>query len=112
VPYRGEALALPDLLSGQVGVLFGNFPSSIEYVRTGKLRPLAVTTAKRSNALPDIPTVGDFVPGYEASVINGIGAPKNTPSAVIDKLNKRSTMPLLIQNLRRDLLNSALSQCR
>jgi len=88
VPYRGEALALPDLLSGQVGVLFGNFPSSIEYVRTGKLRPLAVTTAKRSNALPDIPTVGDFVPGYEASVINGIGAPKNTPSAVIDKLNK------------------------
>jgi len=87
VAYRGEALALPDLLSGQVQVLFGNMLSSIEYIKTGKLRALAVTTAARSEALPDVPTVGDFVPGYEASVWNGVGAPKNTPAEIIDKLS-------------------------
>jgi len=88
VPYRGEALALPDLLSGQVQVLFGNMSSSLEHVRSGRLRALAVTTAARSEALPDVPTVGDFVPGYEASTWNGVGAPKNTPSEIIDKLNR------------------------
>jgi tripartite-type tricarboxylate transporter receptor subunit TctC len=88
VPYRGEALALPDLLSGQVQILFGNMSSSLEHVRSGRLRPLAVTTATRSQALPDVPTVGHFVPGYEASVWNGVGAPKNTPAEIIDKLNR------------------------
>jgi tripartite-type tricarboxylate transporter receptor subunit TctC len=87
VPYRGEALALPDLISGQVQVLFGNMPSSIEFIRSGKLRPLAVTTTTRSSALPETPTVSEFVPGYEASVTNGIGAPKSTPPEIIDKLN-------------------------
>jgi tripartite-type tricarboxylate transporter receptor subunit TctC len=88
VPYRGQAPALTDLIGGQVQVMFAAMPSSIEYIRAGKLRPLAVTTATRSEALPDIPTVGEFVPGYEASGVNNIGAPKNTPAEIIDKLNK------------------------
>ena len=88
VPYRGVAPALTDLLGGQVQVVFANPASSIEYIRAGKLRALAVTTATRSEALPDIPTVGEFVPGYEASSWFGLGAPKNTPAEIIDKLNK------------------------
>ena len=88
VPYRGEALALTDLLGGQVQVMFGTMPASIEYIRAGKLRPLAVTTASRLVALPDIPTVGEFVAGYEASGWQGLGAPKNTPADIVDKLNK------------------------
>ena len=88
VPYRGAAPALTDLLGGQVQVMFDPLPASIEYIRAGKLRALAVTTATRSEALPDIPTVGDFVPGYEASAWYGIGAPKNTPAEIVDKLNK------------------------
>ena len=76
VPYRGGAPALTDLLGGQVQVMFDNMPTSIEYIRAGKLRALAVTTATRSEALPDVPTVGDFVPGYEASAWYGVGAPK------------------------------------
>ena len=87
VPYRGEALALPDLISGQVQVLFGTMLGSLGYIRAGKLRALAVTTATRSEALPDIPTVGDFVPGFEASAQFGLGAPRNTPVEVIEKLN-------------------------
>jgi tripartite-type tricarboxylate transporter receptor subunit TctC len=88
VPYRGSAPALTDLLGGQVQVLFDNMPSSIEHIRAGRLRPLAVTTATRSQILPDIPTVGEFVPGYEASGWQGVGAPKGTPAEIIDKLNK------------------------
>jgi tripartite-type tricarboxylate transporter receptor subunit TctC len=88
VPYRGLSPALTDLLGGQVQVAFGGLPSSIEHIRTGKLRALAVTTATRSEALPDIPTLGDFVPGYEASMWYGIGAPRNTPAEIVDKLNK------------------------
>ena len=88
VPYRGAAPALTDLLGGQVQVMFDPMPSSIEHIRAGKLRALAVTTATRSEALPDIPTVGEFVPGYEASAWFGIGAPKNTPAEIVDKLNK------------------------
>ena len=88
VPYRGAAPALTDLLGGQVQVMFATTAASIEYIRAGKLRALAVTTATRSEALPDIPTVGDFVPGYEASAWFGIGAPKNTPAEIVDKLNK------------------------
>jgi tripartite-type tricarboxylate transporter receptor subunit TctC len=88
VPYRGVATALTDLLGGQVQVLFANPAQSIPYIRAGKLRALAITTATRSEALPDIPTVGEFVPGYEASSFFGFGAPKNTPAEIIDKLNK------------------------
>ena len=88
VPYRGGAPALTDLLAGQVQATFVPVPASIEYVRAGKLRALAVTTTTRSDALPDIPTVGDFVRGYEASGFVGLGAPKNTPAEIIEKLNK------------------------
>jgi tripartite-type tricarboxylate transporter receptor subunit TctC len=87
VPYRGGAPAVADLLGGQVQVMFDNLPESIEYIRAGKLRPLAVTTARRSEVLPDIPTVGDFVPGYQTSNWWGVGAPRNTPATIIDKLN-------------------------
>lgn len=87
VPYRGGAPSLIDLLAGQVQLLFDPIPASTEYIRTGKLRALAVTTATRSDALPDIPTVGEFVPGFEASTWYGVGAPKNTPAEIIDKLN-------------------------
>jgi tripartite-type tricarboxylate transporter receptor subunit TctC len=87
VPYRGGGPALVDLLGGQVQMMFGNLASSIEYIRAGKLRPLAVTTATRAEALPDLPTVGDFLPGYEASDWYGICAPKGTPAEIIVKLN-------------------------
>jgi tripartite-type tricarboxylate transporter receptor subunit TctC len=87
VPYRGGAPALTDLISGQVQVMFDNVPTSIEFIRAGKLRPLAVTTATRSEVLPDLPTVADFVPGYEASAWYGIGVPKRTPAEIIDRLN-------------------------
>jgi tripartite-type tricarboxylate transporter receptor subunit TctC len=88
VPYRGGAPALTDLMSGQVQVYFPSTVSSIEYIKTGRLRALAVTTATRSELLPDIPTVGEFVPGYEASFWYGVGAPKATPPEIVDKLNK------------------------
>jgi tripartite-type tricarboxylate transporter receptor subunit TctC len=88
VPYRSTASALTDLISGQVHVMFDNVPSSIEHIRSGTLRPLAVTSAARSEALPDIPVISDFVLGYEASVVNGVGVPKNTPTYIVDKLNK------------------------
>jgi tripartite-type tricarboxylate transporter receptor subunit TctC len=87
VPYRGSAPALIDLLSGQVQVMFDLMPASIGYIRADKLRALAVTTATRSEALPDLPPISDFVPGYEASTWNGVVAPKSTPAEVIDKLN-------------------------
>src|SRR5262249_61703079 len=85
-PYRGGAPGLTDLNGGQVQIMFDAMISSIEYIRAGKLRALAVTTATRSEALPDLPTVSDFVPGYETSSWSGIGAPKNTPTEIIDKL--------------------------
>jgi tripartite-type tricarboxylate transporter receptor subunit TctC len=88
VPYRGAAPALTDLLAGQVQIMFDNMTSSVEHVRAGKLRGLAVTTAARSEALPDLPIVGDFVPGYEASGIYGIGMPKDTPPDIVGKLNR------------------------
>jgi tripartite-type tricarboxylate transporter receptor subunit TctC len=88
VPYRGGGPALVDLLGGQVQVMFPTMSSSIEYVRTGKLRALAVTTATRSEALPQVPTVSDFVPGFEATFWTGVGAPKSTPADIVDKLNK------------------------
>jgi len=88
VPYRGSPPALTDLLGGQVQVMFPGMPASIEYIRANKLRALAVTTARRSEALADVPTIGEFVPGYEASSVYGLGAPRNTPAEIIDKLNK------------------------
>jgi len=88
VPYRGAAPALTDVIGGQVQVMFDALPSSIEYIKAGKLRALAVTTAARSEVLPDVPTVGEFVPGYESSNWQGIGVPKNTPTEIVDKLNK------------------------
>jgi tripartite-type tricarboxylate transporter receptor subunit TctC len=87
VPYRGDTPALTDLLAGQVQVYFSTLPPCIENIRAGKLRALAVTTAARSEALPEIPTVGESVPGYEASLWNGIGAPKGTPADIVEKLN-------------------------
>jgi tripartite-type tricarboxylate transporter receptor subunit TctC len=87
VPYRGAAPALTDVLAGQVQLLFDNLPTSLEHIRAGKVRALAVTTAERSPAVPDLPTVAEFVPGYEVSSWFGIGAPRGTPAAVIDKLN-------------------------
>src|SRR5262249_34906221 len=87
VPYRGSAPALTDLLGGQVQVMFDPATSSIELIRTGKLRALAVTSITRSEALPGIPTVGEFLPGYEAIYWCGVGAPKNTPVEIIEKLN-------------------------
>src|SRR6516165_7776555 len=88
VPYRGGGPALTDLLAGQVQVYFAGTPASIEYIRAGRLRALAVTAATRSDALPDIPTVGEFLPGYEASTWYGVGAPKATPAEIVEKLNK------------------------
>jgi tripartite-type tricarboxylate transporter receptor subunit TctC len=88
VPYRGAMPALTDLIAGQVQVFFGPAPALIEHIRTGKLRALAVTTATRSEALPDIPAMADFMSGFEASAWYGVGVPKNTPSEIVDKLNK------------------------
>jgi len=88
VPYRGAAPALTDLIGGQVDVMFDNMPSSIEHIRAGRLRPLAVSTTSRLDSLPDIPTVGDFVPGFETSAWGGIGAPRDTPAEIINKLNR------------------------
>jgi len=88
VPYRGAAPAIADLLGGQVQVLFDNLPSSIGHIEGGRLRALAVTTAKRSAALPDVPTVAETVPGFEASVFYGLAVPKGTPRPIVDKLNK------------------------
>ena len=88
IPYKGSAPALTDMVGGQVQVMFDNVPTSIEFIKAGKLRPLAVTTATRSAVLPDLPVVGDFVPGYEASSWYGIGAPKGTSTDIVAKLNK------------------------
>jgi len=87
VPYRGSAPATSDLIAGQVQVLFGDVTSSIEYIRAGQIRPLAVTTPKSLDILPGIPTVASFLPGFEATSWQGLCAPKNTPAAIIDKLN-------------------------
>jgi tripartite-type tricarboxylate transporter receptor subunit TctC len=88
VPYRGGGPAVSDLLGGQVQLYFASTPASIEYIKAGRLRALAVTTATRSELLPDVPTVGEFVPGYEASAWYGLGAPKATPADIVDKLNR------------------------
>ena len=94
VPYKGSAPMLTDLLGGQVQVTFDNLPSSIEHIKAGKLRALAVTTAKRTEELPDVPTVGETVPGYEASAFFGLGVPHGTPKEVVDILNKEINLAL------------------
>jgi tripartite-type tricarboxylate transporter receptor subunit TctC len=103
VPYRGAAPALTDLISGQVQLMFDNMPSSIEHIRAGKLRALAVTTAVRSPALADVPTVAETVPGYEASAWFGMGAPKDTPPEIINKLNSAINAALADPNIQARL---------
>jgi tripartite-type tricarboxylate transporter receptor subunit TctC len=103
VPYRSAAAVMTDLLSGQVQLYFGTTASSLEYVRTGKLRVLAVTSEHRLDALPEIPTVAEFVPGYEASNWYGVGAPKATPVEIIDKLNKEISAGLADPNMKARL---------
>jgi len=105
VPYRGAGPALNDLLSGQMQVMFDAMPSSIAHIRAGKLHPLAVTTAMRWEGLPDIPTVGDFVAGYETSVWSGIGAPRNTPTEIGDRLNKEINAGLTDSKIKARLLD-------
>jgi tripartite-type tricarboxylate transporter receptor subunit TctC len=105
VPYRSAGLALIDLLAGQVQVGFPSMPSSIEYIRAGKLRALAVATATRSEALPDVPTVGEFVPGYEASGWFAVGAPRATPTEIVDKLNKEINAGLADPKIKARLAN-------
>ena len=104
VPYRGTTPALTDLLAGQAQVMFDVTPSSTPHIRAGKLRALAVTTATRSETLPDIPTVGEFVPGYEASTWNGLGAPRNTPAKIIDRLNQEINAVLAEPDMKKRLI--------
>ena len=103
VPYRGEALALADLIAGQVQVVFGSLPASLQYVRAGKVRALAVTTTTRAGALPNLPIAADVVPGYEASTWYGIVAPKNTPAEIIERLNREINAGLADPALRKRL---------
>ena len=103
VPYRGSAPMLVDLLSGQVQVAFDNTQPSLPHIKAGTLRALAVTTATRSQALPDLPTIGDFVAGYEASTWNGVCAPKNTPAEIVDKLNREINAGLADPKLKAQL---------
>ena len=110
VPYRGDAPALTDLIGGQVQVMFGTITASIEYIRAGKLRALAVTSASRAEALSDTPTVGDFVPMYEAGGFNGLGAPKNTPAEIVDRLNKEINAGLADPMIRAKLADMGLSR--
>ena len=112
VPYRGAGPALADLLGGQVMISFAGIAGSIAYIRTGKLRALAVTTATRSEALPDVPTVSEFVPGYEAGDWLGVGAPKHTPAAIVDKLNGEIATALAIPRSRRALPISVAPRLR
>jgi tripartite-type tricarboxylate transporter receptor subunit TctC len=105
VPYRGVTPALTDLLGGQVQVVFVNPTPSLGFIAAGKLRALAVTTAARSETLPDLPTIGGFVPGYEASSIFGLGAPRNTPAEIVDRLNKEINAALVDPEFKAKLAN-------
>jgi tripartite-type tricarboxylate transporter receptor subunit TctC len=105
VPYRGSGPMLTDLLGGQVQVTFDTLPSSIEHIRAGKLRPLAVTTAVPSEVLPGVPTVADILPDFEASVVNAIGAPRNTPTEIIERLNREINSALADPKLQARLVD-------
>lgn len=104
VPYRGAAPAITDMLGGQVQVIFDNMPSIIQHIRSGALRALAVTTTERSSQLPDTPTVADAVKGYEASALFGMGAPKNTPKEIIEKLNREVNAILAEPDMKKRLI--------
>ena len=105
VPYRGLAPALTDLIGGQVQAIFSTMPPSIANIRAGKLNALAVTSKVRSEVLPDLPTVGEFLPGYEATLIQGLGAPKNVPAEIVDRLNKEVNAGLADAGLKAQLAN-------
>ena len=108
VPYRSAGPALTDLIGGQVQVMFDSLPASVAHIRAGRLRALAVTTATRSEALPDTPTVADFVPDYEASAVHGIGAPRNTPTEIVDRLSKEINAALGDPKMRARLTDLGL----
>ena len=110
VPYRGAAPALADVLAGQVQVYFVAALASIEYIRAGKLRALAVATATRSEALPDVPTIGEFLPGYEASGWFGVGAPTATPAEIVEKLNKEVNAGLADPTMKAPVMPCALAK--
>ncbi len=105
VPYRGAAPAITDLLGGQVQVIFDNMPSILQHIRAGSLRALAVTSTARSSLLPDVPTLADTVPGYEASALFGMGVPKNTPKEIIEKLNKEINAVLAEPAIKAKLID-------
>ena len=105
VPYRGGALALNDLVGGQLQVMFDTMPESIGFIRAGTLRPLAVTTAERASVLPDVPRISDFVPGYEASAWYGIGAPRDTPAEIVDTLNSEINAGLADPKIKARLVD-------
>jgi tripartite-type tricarboxylate transporter receptor subunit TctC len=105
VPYRGDAAALTDLLGGQVQVHFPGLVSAIEQIKAGKIRALAVTTTARSEALPDLPSLSEFVPGYDSSAWFGIAAPKHTPAAIVDKLNREINAALADATIKTRLVN-------
>ena len=109
IPYRGAALALTDLLGGQVQVMIDNMAASLEHIRAGRLRALAVTTATRLEMLPDVPTVGEFVPGFEASSMNGLGAPKRTPTEIVDKLNQEINAALAAPKIKARIVDLGLT---
>lgn len=112
VPYKGAAQAITDLLNGQVQVLFEPLPASIQHIRSGKLRALAVTTAARSEALPDVPTVAEFVAGYEASGWNGVCAPRNTPAEIVGRLNSAINAGLADPKLKARLADLGATPLR
>ena len=112
VPYRGEAPALTDMISGQVQVDIRHPAASLEYVRAGKLRALAVTTATRWEALPEVPTVGEFVPGYEASTWYGVGAPEETPAEIVEKLNSEINAALADPKIKARIADLGSVPCR
>jgi tripartite-type tricarboxylate transporter receptor subunit TctC len=111
VPYRGQAPALTDLFGGQVQVDFAPLPPSIEYAKAGKLRALAVTSAMRSEAFPDLPAMAEYLPGYEASLVTGLSAPKGTPAEIIDRINRETNNALADPKMKAqiaDLGNTVL----
>ena len=105
VPYRGAAPAITDMLGGQVQLIFDNMPSILQHIRAGSLRALAVTSTARSSLLPDVPVLADTVPGYEASALFGMGAPKNTPKEIIEKLNKEINAVLAEPAIKAKLID-------
>jgi tripartite-type tricarboxylate transporter receptor subunit TctC len=109
VPYRGGGPALIDLMSGRVQLMYDNVPTSLQYIKAGKLRALAVTSAERAAVLPELPVVADFVPGYEASAWYGLAAPKGTPSAIVERLNREVNAILAQPDVKKQLADLGAS---